>query len=165
MDHVDRIQQQWRRERPDVDSSPQRVFGRLHRLAQALTAELVAVYEQFGLSEPEFDLLAALRRSGEADGIQPADLARSTMVTTGGLTKRLDRLEERGLVQRTRPGDGDGRAKLVRLTPEGRTLIDEAFTAHMANEARLLATLPRRDADALERILRTWLADFEDQRT
>ncbi len=155
-DHVDEILDEWRRERPDLDVSPQGIIGRLHRLAAALTEELVAVYAAFGLSEAEFDLLCTLRRAGEPYARQPADLARATMVTTGGLTKRIDRLEARGLVRRSGPTARDRRSKLVALTPAGRELIDNAFEAHMANEARLVALLDSSDREGLPHTLRAW---------
>ncbi|RCG27086.1 MarR family transcriptional regulator [Sphaerisporangium album] len=160
MDHVARIQAEWAAERPDVDVTPQGVIGRLHRLAAHLTCELVAVYREHGLDEGEFDVLAALRRAGEPFERAPGELARHTMVTTGAMTKRIDRLERAGLVTRRRSGD-DGRGRVVALTPAGRALIDEAFTAHMRNEHRLLDALPADQAAHLEAILRTWLARFE----
>jgi DNA-binding MarR family transcriptional regulator len=159
-DQVDRIQAQWAQERPDVDVSPQGVIGRLHRLANHLTAQLCLVYERFGLSEGEFDLLATLRRAGEPYELAPGALAEHTMVTTGGLTKRLDRLERDGLVTRRRRED-DGRGRLVGLTPAGRALIDRAFEEHMRNERRLLDELGPREAEQLEALLRTWLARYE----
>ncbi|MEO7586812.1 MAG: MarR family transcriptional regulator, partial [Arachnia sp.] len=91
----------------------------------------------------------------------PAELARTTMITTGGLTKRLDRLEALGLVARTRTEGTDGRSKLVQLTPEGRTRIDAAFTEHMANERRLVDQLTPAQQEALEPLLRAWLHHHE----
>ena len=154
-DHVSRIMEQWRRERPDLDVSPQGVIGRLHRLAQRLTEELVAVYADFGLGEGEFDVLATLRRSGAPYELTPTELAAGTMVTSGAVTKRVDRLAERGLVAR-RVSDRDARGRVVALTPQGRKLIDRAFEAHMANEHRLLASLDRVDRERLARILDEW---------
>ncbi|ERK70012.1 MULTISPECIES: MarR family winged helix-turn-helix transcriptional regulator [Leifsonia] len=159
-DHVARIQQEWRRERPDLDVSPQGVIGRLHRVAARLTEELATVYAEHGLGEGDFDVLAALRRAGEPFERTPGELAEHTMVTTGGMTKRLDRLEHAGLVAR-RAADGDGRGRVVALTPLGRTTIDAAFTAHMANEKRLLDELAPDDARALEGILTRWLGTLE----
>lgn len=158
---MDVIQEEWRRERPDVDVAPQGVIGRLHRLAAALTAELERVYAAHGLAEIDFDILCTLRRAGAPYARRPAELSRSTMVTTGGISKRLDRLEERGLVERIKPPSGDGRATLVQLTDEGRRRIDAAFADHMANERRLLDALPAADQEALQEILRTWLARFD----
>ncbi|MFD6698350.1 MULTISPECIES: MarR family winged helix-turn-helix transcriptional regulator [unclassified Microbacterium] len=159
-DQVTRIQQAWRRERPDLDVTPIGTIGRLHRLALALTEELVAVYRRHGLSEGDFDVMAALRRSGEPYEASPTDLAASTMITSGGMSKRLDRLEGAGLVTR-RAGSGDGRGRVVALTAEGRALIDAAFADHVANEQRLLAMVPASERRALEATLTGWLAHFE----
>lgn len=161
LDRVDVIQEQWRRERPDVDVTPQGVIGRLHRLAAALTRELERVYAAHGLAEIDFDILATLRHTGKPYALRPAELSRMTMVTTGGISKRLDRLEDAGLVKRARPASGDARATEVRLTAAGRRRIDAAFTDHMANERRLLDELPADDQAQLERILRSWLRHHE----
>jgi DNA-binding MarR family transcriptional regulator len=136
------------------------VIGRLHRLAAHLTAELLPVYAQYGLGEGEFDVLATLRRSGPPYELAPGELARYTMVTTGAISKRLDRLEASGLVSR-RPSEADGRGRYVALTTAGRELIDEAYAAHMRNEARLLGALSPSERAALERLLSQWLGDFE----
>lgn len=160
LDQVAQIQQEWERERPDLDVAPQGVIGRLHRLASHLTAELTIVYREFGLSEGEFDVLATLRRAGAPFERAPGELAAHTMVTTGAMTKRLDRLERAGLVER-RTSDLDGRGRVVALTASGVDLIDRAFTAHMANERRLLGELSADDTAALEAILTRWIAASE----
>jgi DNA-binding MarR family transcriptional regulator len=159
-DHVARIQAEWRVERPDVDTSPQGVIGRLHRIANHLTGELTLLYAKYGLTEGEFDVLAALRRAGTPYERAPGEIALHTMVTTGAVTKRVDRLEEAGLVERRR-SDADGRGRVVRLTPAGRRLFDKAFTAHMANERRLLEGLTPDQAKQLEKLLTTWLGVLE----
>src|SRR5690242_4593543 len=159
-DRVARIQAEWARERPDVDVRPQGVIGRLHRLAGLLTDRLCLVYKQFGLGEGEFDVLATLRRAGEPFERAPGELAAFTMVTTGAMTKRIDRLERDGLVTR-RPSTSDGRGRVVALTDAGRELIDRAFAEHMRNERRLLDLLKPQDAAHLEALLATWLACFE----
>ena len=160
-DRVAEIMAEWRRERPDVDLAPQAIFGRLHRLANHLTDELVVVYRDFGLSEGEFDVLATMRRAGAPFERTPSELAASTMVTTGAMTKRLDRLERRGLLTR-RQSEIDGRGRVIALTLEGRDLIDRAFTAHLANERRLLdEALSPPEAAALERALVAWLSHYE----
>ena len=156
MDHVDGIIGEWRRERPDLDVSPIGIIGRLHRLAAALTEELGEVYRQHELGEGEFDVLAALRRAGEPFERAPGDLANHTMVTTGAMTKRVDRLEAAGLVSR-RPSAVDGRGRVVALTQKGRETIDRAFEAHIANEQRLVEMLDPADRAALEPILAGWL--------
>jgi DNA-binding MarR family transcriptional regulator len=160
VDHVARIQAEWRAERPDVDTTPQGVIGRLHRIAIQLTGELTLLYAKYGLTEGEFDVLAALRRAGAPYERAPGEIALHTMVTTGAVTKRVDRLEEAGLVDRRRSA-ADGRGRVVRLTPAGRRLIDKAFTAHMANEKRLLEALTPAETMQLEKLLTTWLARLE----
>lgn len=147
--------EQWRVERPDLDVSPQGVIGRLHRLAARLTEELVAVYTQFGLGEGEFDVLATLRRAGAPYELTPGELAATTMVTSGAVTKRVDRLAERGLVTR-RVGDHDARGRVIALTPEGLALIDRAFEAHMANEHRLLSGLSDLERTRMAALLEAW---------
>ncbi|MEU9245206.1 MarR family transcriptional regulator [Streptomyces sp. NPDC048385] len=163
IDHVARIQADWRRERPDVDVTPQGVIGRLHRLAGRLTEELCLVYGHYGLSEGEFDVLCALRRAGEPYERAPGELAAHTMVTTGAMTKRIDRLERAGLVTRRRSHD-DQRGRIVALTTPGRELIDRAFTDHMRNERNLLDLLTPAEAESLETLLTTWLSRMEGPR-
>jgi DNA-binding MarR family transcriptional regulator len=163
VDHVARIQAEWRAERPDLDTTPQGVIGRLHRIANQLTGELTLLYAQYGLSEGEFDVLAALRRAGAPYERAPGEIALHTMVTTGAVTKRVDRLEAAGLVRRRR-SDDDGRGRVVRLTPAGRRLIDKAFTAHMANEQRLLGVLSPAESAQLEKLLTTWLDRLDPAR-
>jgi DNA-binding MarR family transcriptional regulator len=160
LDHVARIQREWARERPDLDVRPQGVIGRLHRLGGFLTEELCAVYREHGLGEGDFDVLAALRRAGEPFERAPSELAEHTMVTTGAMTKRVDRLERAGLATR-RPSEFDGRGRVVALTARGREVIDRAFTAHMANERRLLGALSESEAAQLEALLTKWLAAVE----
>lgn len=154
-DRVDHIVGQWRAERPDLDVSPLQVIGRLHRVADRLREELLVVYRQHGLGEGEFDILAALRRAGEPFAAAPGELARTTMVTTGAVTKRVDRLVASGLVVR-RESDDDGRGRTIALTPAGRRVIDDAFAAHVRNEARLLAGLSPAQRGDVERLLRAW---------
>ncbi len=159
-DRIARIQTEWARERPDVDVAPQGVIGRLHRVAALLMTELDTVFAEHGVADGEFDVLAALRRAGAPYERTAGELADSVMVTTGGLTKRVDRLERAGLVTRRR-AEHDGRSRVVALTAEGLALIDRAFSAHMANERRLLDAIGADDAAQLERLLTGWLAKLE----
>lgn len=161
MDHVDRIQQQWKRERPELNLEPQNLVARIHRLALHLTADITAVYAEYGLSEGEFDILCTLRREGAPFEMRPADISQGTMVTTGGTSKRLDRLEKSGLIERRDNHRGDRRSKLVRLTDKGRHLIDQAFAAHIENERKLVERLAPSERETLERLLKTWLASYE----
>lgn len=159
-DRIARIQAEWARERPEIDVAPQGVIGRLHRVGALLLTELEAVFAEHGLADGEFDVLATLRRAGDPYERTAGELAGSVMVTSGGLTKRVDRLERAGLVTRRR-AEHDGRSRVVALTPQGLSLIDEAFAAHMANERRLLDALGADEAAQLERLLDGWLAKLE----
>ena len=114
-DHVGRILEQWARERPDLDASPLGVIGRLHRLADTLNTELRALFAEAGLSDGDFDVIASLRRAGAPFALTPSELAATTMVTSGAVTKRVDRLEAQGYVTRTVSAD-DGRSRTIALT-------------------------------------------------
>ena len=153
-DHVQHVVDQWALERPDLDATPILVIGRLHRVALALSTELVRVYHAHGLGEGDFDVLATLRRSGPPYELTPSELVDQTMVTSGAVTKRLDRLEGAGLVQR-RVSAGDRRSRIVALTEVGRELIDDAMAEHLANEARLLAPLTTAERHTLSGLLAT----------
>jgi DNA-binding MarR family transcriptional regulator len=159
-DHVDRILAEWRRERPDLNTAPMGLFGRLHRAAQLSDAALGTQLVRRDLQPGWFDLLAALRRAGRPYELNPTQLMRATMLSSGGTTKRLDRLAEAGLVER-RPDPSDRRGVLVRLTPKGKAVIDKAVEAHVANEERLLRSLGPADRRALDGLLRRLLADLE----
>ncbi|GAB3249932.1 MarR family winged helix-turn-helix transcriptional regulator [Nocardioides dilutus] len=154
-DHVGRILQQWRRERPDLDVSPLGVIGRLHRLAHALDVELRALFAEADLSDGDFDVIASLRRAGEPFALTPGELAATTMVTSGAVTKRVDRLEAQGYVTRTVSTE-DGRSRTIALTDKGRELIDELFPRHVQNERRLLAGLSADEQADLARLLEKW---------
>ncbi|MDP9841608.1 MarR family winged helix-turn-helix transcriptional regulator [Streptosporangium lutulentum] len=160
-DHVDRVLEQWGRERPDLDVSPMGVIGRLTRLSRLIDAELRQTFGAHGLDHPSFDVLATLRRSGPPHRLTPAELMRSSMITSGAVTQRLDRLEARGLVRRT-PSETDGRGVHVALTDEGRALIDQALPDHVDTENRLLAALTSTRRDALAAELRTLLESLGD---
>ncbi len=159
-DAVDAIAEQWSRERPDLDVAPMLVIGRLHRAAELLDQRLRDVFARAGLGSGDFDVLAALRRSGEPYALSPGELGASTMVTSGAVTKRVDRLERLGLVER-RVADGDARGRLVTLTPAGRRLQEELHPDHLANEDRLLAPLTPAERDQLATLLKKLLLELE----
>jgi DNA-binding MarR family transcriptional regulator len=161
-DAVDLIEEQWRRERPDLDPSPMGVVGRISRLATLLQRELEPVFAQHGLTGADFDVLATLRRTGEPFQLPAGGLSRSTMITTGGMTKRLDRLESAGLVARE-ADPHDRRGRLVALTPEGLALVDRALESHLRNEERLLASLSPEQRGRLESVLREMLVALEGE--
>jgi len=125
-DHVDRVLAQWHAERPDLDVSPMAVIGRLARLSALVDAELRRTFARHGLDRATFDVLATLRRSGPPYRLTPTELMRSAMVTSGAITQRLDKMEARGLVERT-PNEADGRGVRVQLTEAGGEVIDRAL--------------------------------------
>jgi DNA-binding MarR family transcriptional regulator len=159
-DRVDEVVGQWRRERPDLNTAALALFGRLLRVAQLVDAELAPALRDHGLQPGWFDLLAALRRAGPPYELNPTELMRATLVSSGGMTKRLDRLEEAGLVERS-PDPGDRRGTRVRLTRAGKTVIDKMVDIHVANEERLLRALSAADRRTLDKLLRALLADLE----
>lgn len=152
-DPVDAIMAAWRRERPSIDPSPQGLIGRVHRIALTLHARLDENFARFGLTQGEFDVLATLRRSGAPFERTAGELANHTMITTGGLSKRIDRLEARGLLVRT-TDDVDTRRRNIRLSPDGLALVDEVYEAHMALEHDLIRGLS--DPALLAVMLRAW---------
>lgn len=144
---------QWQKERPDLDVRPMAVFGRLSYAAFVVARDkLNPLFAQFGLQNGEFDVLATLRRSGAPFALTPTALYEATMVTSGAMTNRLDRLEKAGLIARA-PRPQDRRGVIVQLTEKGRALIDEAVTAHVANEHQLLSVLTRDEQDQLAGLL------------
>jgi DNA-binding MarR family transcriptional regulator len=152
-DGVDEILEQWRRERPDLDPSPIGVIGRISRLARELEQRLEPVYREHGLEAGWHDVLATLRRSGPPYRLRPSEFTGALMLTSSGTTKRLDRLEQAGLITRE-PDPQDRRGILITLTPEGIELIDALTAAHLENERRVLAGLSAAEQDRLAGLLR-----------
>jgi DNA-binding MarR family transcriptional regulator len=152
-DGVDLIIEQWRRERPELDHSPIGIVGRLSRVAREIEARLEPVYREHGLEPGWHDVLATLRRTGPPYQLRPSDFTGSLMLTSSGTTKRLDRLERAGLVERA-PDPDDRRGVIITLTEAGHELIDRVTEAHMANEHRLLEGLSAREREQLAGLLR-----------
>lgn len=152
VDRVASIVEQWRELRPDLDPSPLLVFGRIQHIAGALDLILRPPFAEAGLGHGEFDVLAALRRAGEPFVLTPGQLAEQMLVTSGAVTKRVDRLIARGLVSRS-VAEGDARGRVVSLTEEGRRLVDRLIEQHLANERALLAALSGHDVDRLASLL------------
>jgi DNA-binding MarR family transcriptional regulator len=161
-DGVDEIIGQWARERPDLETTAMAVFGRLNRTARLAGEAQERCYARFGITRADFDVLATLRRAGGADGLSPGRLTGALMLSTGGMTSRLDRLEQAGHLVRT-PDPADRRALLVRLTDSGRALVDEAVTAGLAEQQRLLGGMSPADVRRLQDLLRELLASVEER--
>ncbi|WP_067848486.1 MarR family winged helix-turn-helix transcriptional regulator [Nocardia lijiangensis] len=159
-DQVDAIAEQWRRERPDLDLEAMAIVGRLWRLMAVAQQAIESVFTAHGLQRGEFDVLAALRRSGAPFQLNPSVLADTLMLSRAGMTGRLDRLESAGLVRRIADAT-DRRAVRVALTDEGRELVDTVVTAHTRNETRILSVLSAQDRRDLDRIARRLLASLE----
>ena len=159
-DHVDRIIREWAQEYPSLDTEAMAVIGRILRIARYLERDVELELGRFGLSISEFNALSALRRHGEPHALSPTELSRGLMLSSGGLSKLVERLEARGLVVRT-PDQTDGRGVVVALTPAGRELQEAAIEAHVANENELLGPLDTDARDEVNRLLRTLLIAFE----
>lgn len=152
-DPVDVIIDQWAVARPDLDTAAMEVFGRVYRLSRTLGDRVEKAYTRFGISRGEFDVLATLRRSGDPYTLSPRQLSAALMLTTGGMTGRLDKLERANLLRRS-PDPHDRRALQVTLTDEGLRLIDEALVAGLAVQTEALSSLDGEQAGQLAGLLR-----------
>ena len=159
-DEVDRLVAAWARERSDLDVRPLEVLSRVTRLARHLDRARRTAFAAHELEVWEFDVLAALRRAGRPYVLSPGQLLAQTLVTSGTMTNRVDRLESRQLVQRL-PDPTDRRGVQVRLTPQGKDRVDAALADLLTRERELLATLSARDRETLSGLLRRLVAPFE----
>ncbi|OQD55345.1 MarR family transcriptional regulator [Streptomyces phaeoluteigriseus] len=160
-DPVDAIVEQWAAERPDLDTTAMEVFGRVSRLARAMGDRMEKAYAGLGISRGEFDVLATLRRSGEPYALSPRQLSATLMLTTGGMTGRLDKLERAGLLRRS-PDPHDRRGLQVTLTDQGMAVVEEAVGAGLAVQTEALtAALDAERAGQLAGLLRELLLATE----
>jgi len=162
-DPVDAIIDQWAHVRPELDTTAMEVFGRIGRIARAVGDRMEKAYARFGISRGEFDVLATLRRSGEPYTLSPRQLSATLMLTTGGMTGRLDKLERAGLLRRS-PDPHDRRGLQVTLTEEGLTLVDQAVTAGLAVQTEALSALNDEQAGQLADLLRDLLTGAAEPR-
>jgi DNA-binding MarR family transcriptional regulator len=154
MDRADVAIEQWAEQRPELPSLPMAVLGRLSEAAERVRRDhLDPLFATAGLQPGEFDVLATLRRSGEPCMLSPTKLYEAAMISSGGMTNRIDRLEQAGLVER-RPDPNDRRGRLIALTAAGRQLIDETVVRHVANEERLLSVLTTAEQETLNALLK-----------
>ena len=159
-DEVDRLIEAWRRERPDLDVAPMEVLSRVSRLARHLDRARRTAFTAHDLETWEFDVLAALRRAGKPYALSPGQLLAQTLVTSGTMTNRVDRLETQGLVQRL-PDLADRRGVRVRLTPRGKDRVDAALADLLERELVLLRGISRSDQEVLSDLLRRLVLPFE----
>ncbi|WGW12929.1 MarR family transcriptional regulator [Saxibacter everestensis] len=160
MDEVDRIVAAWRRERPDLDVAPMEVLSRVSRLARHLDLARKSTFAKHGLEVWAFDVLSALRRSGDPYRLSPSQLLTQTLVTSGTMTNRIDRLVTAGLVQR-HPDPADRRGVLVQLTEAGRAKVDGSLQDLLDIEHELLAELADPQQRRLADLLRKLSSNFE----
>lgn len=159
-DHIDRLRAQWAQELPDLDTEPMTILGRAYRLSNLVRPSIEETFASFGLDRGEFDVISTLRRSGPPYRLTPTDLYTLLMISSGGLTHRLDRLQKAGLIVRER-SPSDGRSSVVGLTGKGIELAEAAFRVDMASEARYLEGLGKEDRATLAELLRKLLVSLE----
>ena len=159
-DDVDAIVEAWRRELPDLDVEPLHVFSRVSRLARLLDLDRMRAFARHALEGWEFDVLSALRRAGEPYQLSPGRLVQETLVTSGTMTNRIDRLATKGWVERL-PSPSDRRGVIVRLTGGGQETVDAAMADLLARERELLADMPAEELATLRTALRRLLTPFE----
>jgi DNA-binding MarR family transcriptional regulator len=159
-DEVDQLVQEWHAQRPDLDVAPLQVLSRIWRLARHLDRSRAAAFAGHGLEPWEFDVLSSLRRQGPPYQLSPGNLLHATMVTSGTMTNRIDRLEASGLVRRG-PDPQDKRGVLVSLTDQGLARVDLALAGLLSSERALLASLSTDQRTELAALLRTLLAPFD----
>ncbi|MCD0444479.1 MarR family transcriptional regulator [Glycomyces sp. A-F 0318] len=161
-DAVDRIIAQWHREMPDLELDSMALYGRIHRISRKLGARLHRLRAQQGLGRNEFDVLAAIRRSGEPFTLSPKEIGATLMLSSGGLTGRLDKLEAAGFVERL-PDPADRRGLKVRMTARGREVIEEAVRTGIDLQDESLSVLTAREREQLGALLRKLHLGFEDE--
>ena len=158
---MDSLVAAWQRERPDLDVGPMEVLSRVSRLARHLDRQRSAAFAGYDLETWEFDVLAALRRAGPPYQLSPGQLLRETMVTSGTMTNRVDRLAARGLVARENHPE-DRRGVLVTLTSTGRQTVDAALSDLLGAEQDILSHLSPAELQHLATSLRSLLLPYDD---
>nr|WP_041421951.1 MarR family transcriptional regulator [Shewanella sediminis] len=162
MDGIDRVVAQWGKEKPELDTLPMELIGRLMRIGKHLETQIAVFHKRYGLTLGEFDVLATLRRAGGDHCLTPSELIATMMLTSGAMTNRLDRLESKGQIVRVH-SQKDRRSVSVALTGQGLALIDELIVEHVNIQQGLMASLGDADKPLLNGLLKIWLAEFESQ--
>ena len=159
-DKTDHQLNQWKEQKPGLDLDVMGLCARILRTNNYLTKEIWEHHKSMGLSKGDFDVLATLRRSGEPYTLTPTELYKATLLTSGAMTNRLDRLEEANFIERVHSNE-DRRSFLVKLSDQGFAKIEEAVEEHVENEHKLVAALSQEEQAQLSGLLRKWLMDFE----
>ncbi|MDF2152236.1 MarR family transcriptional regulator [Vibrio sp. CAU 1672] len=160
MDAIDKVVEQWYQQKPELETEPMAILGRLLRIAKHLETQITELHKEYDLKMGEFDVLATLRRSGEPYRLLPSELIASMLLTSGAMTNRLDKLEAKGLIARKHSLE-DRRSVAVELTAKGLVLIDELMLQHVSLQHELLRPLTHEQKGQLNQLLKLWLPLFE----
>lgn len=160
MDAIDRVVSQWAEEKPELDTEPMAIMGRLMRITKHMENHIAELHKRYDLKMGEFDVLATLRRSGQPFRLTPSELISSMMLTSGAMTNRLDKLEKKGLIAREHSKE-DRRSVTVELTKEGLTLIEVLIEHHVKLLHDLMGTLTIDEKGQINQALKLLLPQFE----
>lgn len=160
MDAIDRVVEHWAKEKPDLETEPMAIMGRLMRIAKYMETEVAQLHKRYDLKLGEFDVLATLRRSGQPFRLTPSELIDSMMLTSGAMTNRLDKLESKGLISREHSKE-DRRSVTVELTQDGFVLIDKIIEEHAAVQAKLVKGMNANQKKQMNTLLKSWLTQYE----
>ncbi|CDT50321.1 MarR family winged helix-turn-helix transcriptional regulator [Vibrio coralliirubri] len=160
MDAIDRVVEQWAKEKPELETEPMAMMGRIMRIAKYMETQVAELHKKYDMKLGEFDVLATLRRSGKPYRLTPSELIGSMMLTSGAMTNRLDKLEAKGLISREHSKE-DRRSVSVQLTKDGLILIDQMMTEHVEMQKKLVKSLSASQKKNTNQLLRTWLSAYE----
>ncbi|MCX2789511.1 MULTISPECIES: MarR family winged helix-turn-helix transcriptional regulator [Vibrio] len=160
MDAIDRVVSQWAKEKPELDTEPMAIMGRLMRIAKHMENHVAELHKRYDLKMGEFDVLATLRRSGQPYRLTPSELISSMMLTSGAMTNRLDKLEKKGLIAREHSKE-DRRSVTVELTAKGFELIDSLIEQHLQAQHELMGSLSNAEKGQVNQALKLLLPQYE----
>ncbi|CAH6842665.1 Transcriptional regulator, MarR family [Vibrio chagasii] len=160
MDAIDRVVEQWAKEKPELETEPMAMMGRIMRITKYMETQVADLHKKYDMKLGEFDVLATLRRSGKPYRLTPSELIGSMMLTSGAMTNRLDKLEAKGLISREHSKE-DRRSVSVKLTKDGLVLIDEMMTEHVEMQKKLVKSLSASQKKNTNQLLKTWLSAYE----
>ncbi|OEE20047.1 transcriptional regulator [Vibrio cyclitrophicus ZF205] len=160
MDAIDRVVEQWAKEKPELETEPMAMMGRIMRIAKYMETQVAELHKKYDMKLGEFDVLATLRRSGKPYRLTPSELIGSMMLTSGAMTNRLDKLEAKELISREHSKE-DRRSVSVQLTKDGLILIDQMMTEHVETQKKLVKSLSASQKKNTNQLLKTWLSAYE----
>jgi DNA-binding MarR family transcriptional regulator len=160
MDAIDRVVEQWAKQKPELDTDPMAMMGRLMRIAKYMETKVADLHKKYDLKLGEFDVLATLRRSGKPYRLTPSELIDTMMLTSGAMTNRLDKLENKGLISREHSKE-DRRSVTVQLTQDGLALIDKLIEEHADVQKSLVKSMTAAQKKQANQLLKVWLSQYE----